>query len=66
MAVKDAPSRSTFLCLILDDDTSEEELESKEPSLMKQLESYVTALNVIVKIIHDFYVKHDLNSEQQI
>ena len=66
MAVKDAPSRETFFSLLLDNPSSSEDLTLLHSELLKQIETYVSALGVVVKILQDFYTTHELDSPQQI
>ena len=65
MAVKSLPSARDFL-QVLSVDPAHVVSPDFLPSVTRDLETYVTALDVVVQILHDFYVAHGLDSKEQV
>ena len=65
VAVKSLPSPREFL-EVLSADPSHLDSPAFLTSVTKDLEDYVTALDVVTQILHDFYTAHGLDSKEQV
>ncbi|KAK3577185.1 hypothetical protein CHS0354_037525 [Potamilus streckersoni] len=67
VAVKALPYRSTFLSLLKDQNGKEiEDEELFLQSLLSDMDAYVTAMDVLIKILSDFYKKQGLDTDEKI
>ncbi len=65
LAVKAIPYRKDFIAHLA---ASPESLDNPdfEKCLMREIEDYITALDVMIRILIDFYASKGLNSDEQV